>query len=78
MAKEVAVKIKIQLDGQEKVITNIEETRAAIKTLETQLQSAEFGSKNFKTIASNLQKLKSQLQDVDKATEGRSLQRQAH
>lgn len=70
MAKEVAVKIKIQLDGQEKVITNIEETRAAIKTLETQLQSAEFGSQNFKTIASNLQKLKSQLQDVDKATEG--------
>lgn len=70
MAKEVAVKIKITLDGQEKVITNIAETEAALRSLEQQLKKADFGSKQYKQIEKDLITLRSQLENVNKSSEG--------
>ena len=70
MAKDIAVKIKITSDGQEKVIANLNELESELKVLQEQLKTADFGSARFKEIATNIQKLKSQIEDVDKATEG--------
>ena len=70
MAKEVGVKIKITSEGGEKVITNLNELEAELSSLQTQLKTADFGSKQFNKIAQDIQTLKSRIEDVDKATEG--------
>lgn len=75
MAKDIAVKIKITSDGQEKVIANLNELENELKVLQEQLKTADFGSARFKEIATNIQKLKSQIEDVDKATEGIGLEK---
>lgn len=70
MAKEIGLKLKITSDGSEKVISSITELEAELASLQKTLKTAEFGSKQFKEAAQNIQVLKSRLEDVDKTTEG--------
>ena len=70
MAKEIGLKLKITSDGTEKVISSITELEAELASLQKTLKTAEFGSKQFKEAAQNIQVLKSRLEDVDKTTEG--------
>ena len=70
MAKEIGLKIKITSDGSEKVISSITQLEDELKLLQNTLKTAEFGSKQFKEAAQNIQILKSRLEDVDKTTEG--------
>jgi len=70
MAKEIGLKLKITSDGSEKVISSITQLEEELKILQNTLKTAEFGSKQFKEAALNIQVLKSRLEDVDKTTEG--------
>jgi hypothetical protein len=70
MAKEIGLKIKITSDGSEKVISSITQLEDELKVLQNTLKTAEFGSRQFKEAAQNIQILKSRLEDVDKTTEG--------
>ena len=70
MAKEIGLKLKITSDGTEKVISSITELEAELASLQKTLKTAEFGSKQFKEAATNIQILKSRIEDVDKTTEG--------
>jgi len=70
MAKEIGLKLKITSDGSEKVISSITQLEEELKILQNTLKTAEFGSKQFKEAAQNIQVLKSRLEDVDKTTEG--------
>ena len=70
MAKEIGLKLKITSDGTEKVISSITELEAELASLQKTLKTAEFGSKQFKEAARNIQTLKSRIEDVDKTTEG--------
>ena len=70
MAKEIGLKLKITTDGQEKVISNINQLETELKVLQDTLKTQDFGSEKFKETARSIQTLKSQIEDVDKATEG--------
>ena len=70
MAKEIALSIKVNVNGTEKVISNIQETENAVKALREELATTSFGSARFNAITQDLQKLRAQLENVDKATEG--------
>ena len=70
MAKEIGLKLKITSDGTEKVISSITELEAELASLQKTLKTAEFGSKQFREAAANIQTLKSRIEDVDKTTEG--------
>jgi len=70
MSKEIGLKIKITSDGSEKVISSITQLEEELKVLQNTLKTAQFGSKQFKEAAQNIQVLKSRLEDVDKTTEG--------
>ncbi len=70
MAKEIALSIKVNVNGTEKVISNIQETENAVKALREELATTSYGSARFDAITADLQKLRAQLENVDKATEG--------
>lgn len=68
--KEIAIGIKITSQGQEKVISNLQDLETELTTLQTKLKTLDFGSKAFQETTANIQKLKSKIDEVDKATEG--------
>jgi len=70
MAKEIALSIKVNVNGTEKVISNIQDTENAVRALREELATTSFGSARFDAITADLQKLRAQLENVDKATEG--------
>ena len=70
MAKEIGLKINITSQGQQKVITNLNDLEKELQSLDSTLKTLDFGSKEFKETARNIQTLRSRLEDVDKATEG--------
>lgn len=70
MAKEIGLKINITSQGQQKVITNLNDLEKELQSLDTTLKTLDFGSKEFQETARNIQTLRSRLEDVDKATEG--------
>lgn len=70
MARSVTLGIKIQVQGQEKVIKSVQELETEIEKLSQELKTLEFGSPEFKNAADNLGKLKAGLRDVDKQIEG--------
>jgi len=76
MAKEVGIKIRISSTGEEKVISNLQDLEQELDNLNNQLKTQDFGSKEFQETARNIQILKSQIEDVDKATEGLGLEKQ--
>ena len=70
MAKEIGLKINITSQGQQKVISNLNDLEKELQSLDSTLKTLDFGSKEFKETARNIQTLRSRLEDVDKATEG--------
>jgi len=70
MAKEVGLNIRITSNGQEKVISNLQDLENELQSLESTLKTLDFGSKQFEETAKNIQTLRSRIEDVDKATEG--------
>ena len=75
MAQSIALNIKVKIDGNEQVITNLEQTENAIKQLKQELATTEFGSARFQEISVDLQKLRAQVENVDKATEGLGMEK---
>lgn len=70
MAKEIALKLKITSQGEEKVISNIGELEAELQNLQTTLKTLDFGSKAFKEATKNIAILRTKIDEVDKASEG--------
>ena len=70
MAKEVGLKLKVQINGQEKVISTLNETRQALSQLEDQLGNLSRGTAEYDRVVADIRKLKTEIEDVDKATEG--------
>ncbi len=75
MAQSIALNIKVKIDGNEQVITNLEQTENAIRQLKAELATTEFGSQRFQEISVDLQKLRAQVENVDKATEGLGMEK---
>lgn len=75
MAKEIALSIKVNVNGTEKVVSNIQETEAAVKALREELATTSYGTDRFNKITADLQKLRAQLENVDKATEGLGMEK---
>jgi hypothetical protein len=70
MAKEIALKLKITSEGQEKVISNIGSLEQELTTLQTKLKTLDFGSEAFKEATKNISILRTKIDEVDKASEG--------
>jgi hypothetical protein len=70
MAKEIALKLKITSQGEEKVISNLNELESELKILQDTLKTLDFGTPAYKEAISNISKLKTKLDEVDKASEG--------
>jgi hypothetical protein len=70
MAKEIALKLKITSQGEEKVISNLNELETELQTLQKTLKTLDFGSAAFKEATANIAKLRTKIDEVDKASEG--------
>jgi hypothetical protein len=70
MAKQLAISINIQSKGAEKVIKNLSDLESELKILQGELKTLDFGTPAFKDAVRNINVLKSQIKDIDKATEG--------
>jgi hypothetical protein len=70
MAKEIGLKIKITSQGQEKVISNINDLETELQNLQTTLKTLDFGSEQYKQASKDIGILKSALRDIDKEIEG--------
>ena len=70
MAKTIALNIKINSQGGEKVIKNINELESEIEKLSEELKGLDFGTKEYKETARALNTLKSEFKDVEKEFEG--------
>ena len=70
MAKEIALKLKITSQGEEKVISNINELETELKALQTTLKTLDFGSAAFKEATTNIATLRTKIDEIDKASEG--------
>jgi DNA repair exonuclease SbcCD ATPase subunit len=70
MAKEIGIKLNITSQGEQRVIKNLNELEAELQSLQGQLRTLDFGSEAFKKTAAEIANLKSQIDNVDKATEG--------
>ena len=70
MAKTIALNIKINTQGGEKVIKNINELEAEIQRLSNTLKGLDFGTKEYNETAKALNNLKSEFKDVEKEFEG--------
>jgi hypothetical protein len=70
MAKEIAIGIKINSQGTDKVIRNLADLEKELTNLNTQIKTLDFGSPQFIEAQKNIQILKSSIDDFGKATEG--------
>lgn len=70
MSKEIALKLKITSQGEEKVISNLNELETELQSLQTTLKTLDFGSKAFKEATANIAKLRTKIDEIDKASEG--------
>ena len=70
MAKEIGVKINFQSTGEQKVINNLKELETELGILQTELKSLDFGSDAFNKATKDISNLRSQIDAIDKATEG--------
>ena len=70
MAKEIALKLKITSDGQEKVISNLKGLEEELAILQEKIKTLDFGSAAFIEATQNISKLRTKIDEVDKATEG--------
>ena len=70
MAQEIALKLKITSQGEEKVISNLNELETELKILQQTLKTLDFGSKAFKEATANIATLRTKIDEIDKASEG--------
>lgn len=70
MAKTLALNIKINSQGGEKVIKNIGELEEEIAKLSEEIKTLDFGTEEYKKTAAALNTLKSEFKDVEKEFEG--------
>jgi hypothetical protein len=70
MAKEIALKLKITSQGEEKVISNLNELETELQILQTTLKTLDFGSAAFKEATANIATLRTKIDEIDKASEG--------
>jgi len=70
MAKQVTLGIKIEVNGQQKVIKSINELENEIENLTQDIKGLKFGTEEFENASKQLGKLKAELRDVDKQIEG--------
>jgi hypothetical protein len=70
MAKEIALKLKITSQGEEKVISNLNELETELKILQETLKTLDFGTAAFKEATSNIATLRTKIDEIDKASEG--------
>ena len=70
MAKEIALKLKITSQGEEKVISNLNELETELKILQDTLKTLDFGSAAFKEATRNIATLRTKIDEIDKASEG--------
>lgn len=70
MAKEIGIKINFQSTGDQKVITNLQQLENELATLQTSLKTLDFGSEAFKRATQDISTLRSQIDQIEKATEG--------
>jgi hypothetical protein len=68
--KEIGIKLKITSEGQEKVINNLNDLETELSTLQSKLKTLDFGSAAFKEASTNIQILRTKIDDIDKSTEG--------
>lgn len=68
--KQIAIGIKISSEGQEKVISNLQDLETELTSLQSKLKTLDFGSEAFKETTRNIQTLKTKIDDIDKSTEG--------
>jgi len=70
MARSIALGINIQINGAQQTVKSVDELKQAISTLENEIQTAEFGSEEFKRLSADLAKLKAGFRDINKEIEG--------
>ena len=70
MAKTLAIKVKFESTGEEKVIKNIDELESAIEDLNNELKTLDFGSEEYEAAAKELAKLRGEFRDIEKDLEG--------
>lgn len=70
MATQVALAIKIQSEGGEKVLKNLQDLETELGRLQGELKGLDFGSDAFNAAVKDINRIKSAIKDVDKATEG--------
>lgn len=70
MGRQVTLGIKIEVNGQQKVIKSINELENEIENLTQDIKGLEFGTEEFENASNQLGKLKAELRDVDKQIEG--------
>ena len=70
MAKEIALKLKITSQGEEKVISNLNELESELQILQTTLKTLDFGTAAFKEATRNIATLRTKIDEIDKASEG--------
>lgn len=70
MAKQLALQLKITSEGTEKVISNINELETELKVLQDRLKTLDFGSAAFNEATLNISKLRTKIDEIDKASEG--------
>jgi hypothetical protein len=70
MAKEIALKLKITSQGEEKVISNLNELETELKILQETLKTLDFGTAAFKEATRNIATLRTKIDEIDKASEG--------
>jgi hypothetical protein len=70
MATQVALAIKIESQGGEKVLKNLQDLETELSALQSDLKTLDFGTAEFDAAVKSINKIKSAIKDVDKATEG--------
>jgi hypothetical protein len=68
--KEIAIKLGFTSTGEQKVIKNLGQLESELANLQAQLKTLDFGTPAFIEATQNIAKLRSAIDDVDKATEG--------
>ena len=68
--KEIAIKIGFTSTGEQKVIKNLGQLESELQNLQAQLKTLDFGTPAFLEATQNIAKLRSAIDNVDKATEG--------
>lgn len=68
--KEIGIKLSFSSQGNEKVVSNLQELETELANLQKEIKTLDFGSQAFNEAAKNIQTLKSKIDEVDKRTEG--------